>query len=216
MGKPVKKVSARGRSAIWTYERRKPDGYKPPCGVWYAVVTNANAERKAQRAIGGAGALEAYLPVFTLVQRVGGRTRKEVAVVERPVFSRYLFVAPKGAAFHSHCLAGVSGVESIVRGPDGRPAAIPHEIIADLMARDARGDFDLRPQAAREGVAKPHSLTETGFEAGEVVRVGSGPLEGLTGKIKGLAGGSKLRILMDIFGRPAPVDIDVTLLEPAA
>lgn len=214
MSKPVKKVSTTGKS-VWRYERQKPAVYKPPWGVWYAIVCNANCEAKAKRLVERVGVFACYLPMFVSIAKVGGH-RKTVTVIERPVFPRYLFVSSKIGPFHSHHLTGLSGVESIVRGPDGRPAGIPHEVIADIMARDLDGRFDLRAKAARDGLAKPHSLTETGFEADQAVVVGSGPLEGLTGKIQGLASGAKLRVLMDIFGRPTTVDIDVTSLEAVA
>jgi len=214
--KPIKILSSSGRSAIWAYERAKPDMTPPPWGVWFAVVCNPARERKALQAIEGLGMLHAYLPVFATVVKVGGRSRKEVAVVERPVFPGYLFVASKLGEFHSHWLQGLNGVERIMRGPEGRPLAIPHEIVAEIMRRDCDGRFDLRPQAARNGLAKPRDLTETGFEAGEVVSVGSGPLAGLTGTIEALASGAKLRVMLDIFGRPTPVDVDLTDLEKVA
>jgi transcription antitermination factor NusG len=204
--KPVKILSQRGRSAIWSYKRATPDVEPPHSGVWYALIANPNCEHKLVRNL-DASKFRAYLPCFSKVSRVGGR-RKMEAVIERPIFPRYVFVASLHGEFPFFWLQNTNGLESIVK-IEGRPMPIPHGVIEEIMRRDIDGKFDLRPKRLR-------TLQDAGFEAGDVVRVGAGAFEGLEAKIKALVGGSKARVLLEIFGRPTPIDVPLHELEKVA
>ena len=199
---PHKKLSRLGRRAIWApgeYQRARPDPTPPPSGVWYALVTNVNAERKAARALDAPGGLFlVYCPMTARLTPVGART-KRTAIVERPLFPRYLFVASRCGAFPFGALRGVCGVESVVRC-DGQPVAIPHGIVEAIMRRDLAGEFD----GAKPARAK--TLAEAGFHADEPVTVLAGAFAGLPATITALAPGHKARLLLEIFGRPTPVD----------
>jgi transcriptional antiterminator RfaH len=204
--KPVKILSTRGRSAIHAYKRAIPDTEAPPSGVWYALIANTNSEHKLVRNL-DASLFRAYLPCFSKVSKVGGR-RKMEAVIERPIFPRYVFVCSRFPAFPFFFLNQTRGLESIVK-IEGRPMPIPHGVIEEIMRRDIDGKFDLRPKRLR-------SLADAGFDAGDRVRVGEGPFAGFEAVIRSLVAGTKARVLLDIFGRPTPIDVALCDLEKVA
>jgi transcription antitermination factor NusG len=203
----TKKPSARTHTPPGDYKRARPDMAAPPSGEWFAIVANVNAERKAARALDPLwGDLDeddrarampspfrVYLPMFARLSLVGGRKR-EKAVIQRPVFPRYVFTSSRSGAFPFFLLRGVNGVESIVRC-EGRPLAIPHGIIAEIMRRDDAGAFDLTK------LNQIKTLADAGYEADEMVRILLGPFEGLHAKIKAMMPGGKARVMLDIFGR---------------
>jgi transcription antitermination factor NusG len=198
MGKrPVRILSTRGRSAIHSYKRVLPDMEAPPSGVWYALIANTNCEHKLVRNL-DASLFRSYLPCFSKVSRVGGR-RKLEAVIERPIFPRYVFAASRSVDFPFFFLHQTRGLQSIVK-IEGTPMQIPHSVIAEIMRRDAGGDFDLRPKRLR-------SLADAGFEVGGRVTVGEGPFQGFEAVIRSLVNGAKARVLLEIFGRPTPIDV---------
>lgn len=206
MKRPVKILSHRGRSAIWSYKRAIPDTTPPASGVWYALIANVGCEHKLTRNLDGR-LFRSYLPCFSRVSRVGGR-RKLEAVIERPIFPRYVFACSVEHEFPFFFLQQTRGLESLVK-IEGRPMAIPHGVIEEIMRRDIEGQFDLRPKRLR-------TLADAGFEAGDRVRVGEGPFAGFEAVIRSLVAGSKARVLLEIFGRPTPIDVNLHELEKVA
>ena len=206
MRNPVKQLSTRGRSAIWSYKRAIPETEAPPSGAWYALIANPNCEHKLIRNL-DQSRFRAYLPCFSKVSRVGGR-RKLEAVIERPIFPRYVFACSYDREFPFFFLANTNGLESVVK-IEGRPMPIPHGVIEEIMRRDIEGQFDLRPKRLR-------TLADAGFSEGDRVRVGYGPFEGLEAVIRTLVAGSKARVLLEIFGRPTPMDLMLHDLEKVA
>jgi transcription antitermination factor NusG len=203
----TKKPSARTHCPPGSYTRTRPDMDAPPSGEWFAVVCNPGCERKARDGL-AEPLFRTYLPMTAKIEKVGGR-RKLKAVVERPLFPRYLFVCSRTGALPFYFLRSVKGVESIVRS-EGRPLAIPHAIIAELMRRDAAGDFDDSKQKRKK------TLEDSGYSQGEIVTVLKGAFYGFEAKIQALMPGNKAKVLISIFGNPNPVILPLAELEKCA
>lgn len=200
------KPSARTHTPPKDYRRKKPDFNAPPSRQWYAVICNVNAERKAQRALDGS--FMTYLPVTAKLQAVGGQKGLK-AVIERPLFPRYLFVASRSPAFRFFDLAGVNGVESIVR-VEGRPMPIPHSVIEAIMRRDLAGEF------VEAGIESKLTLKDVGLSTGEKITVLDGPFQGLSGIINALMPQAHARVMLNIFGRMTRADLPIAQIGKVA
>lgn len=200
------KPSARTHTPPASYHRAKPDPSRPPSGHWYAVICNVNAEKKAQRGL--QAAFMTYLPVTVRKQKCGGRRALE-AIVERPLFPRYLFVASREPAFRFFDLSRVNGVESIVRC-DGRPMPIPHAVIGSLMARDLVGEF------VGPGIEADLTLEDVGLSTGANAVIKRGLSEGFECVIKALMPKAHASVMIRMFGREVEVQVPLADLEVVA
>ena len=200
------KPSSRTHMPAKDYKRAKPDMTAPPSRQWFAVICNVNAEKKARNGL--QGKFMTYLPVTVRKQLVGGRRGLE-AIYERALFPRYLFVASREQAFRFYDLAGVNGVESIVRC-EGRPMPIPHSIIEAMMRREIAGEF------VAPGVEKEITLEDLGLSTGDRVTLTNGAFTGIVGIIQALMPKAQARIMLEILGGAVPVTMPVADLEKVA
>jgi len=202
----MRRTSLQAHTPAKSYKRTKPTMERPPSGQWFAIITNVNSEKKA--ALGLRSSFLTYLPVLVKKQKVGGRRALE-AVVERPLFPRYLFVASREPAFRFYDLSGVNGVESIVR-IEGRPMPIPHSVIEAIMRRDAAGEF------VGPGVERDLTLEDLGLSTGGEVRITDGVFKDLSCIIKAIMPHSHARVMLNIFGRETLATVPLADLERVA
>lgn len=172
--------------------------------VWYVIVCNVNCEKRAQTGLQQKGFVT-YLPVLTKTVTLG--RRKAQKAVDRPLFTRYLFVGSLEREMPFYHLRSTNGVESIVRS-DGLPMPIPGELIEDIMAREAAGEFDYTRQ--------PRELKDVGLEKGQAMEVVSGPFQGVTAKIRQLLPGWRAEVLIRMMGHDMPFRMDLADLKPMA
>jgi transcriptional antiterminator NusG len=165
---------------------------------WYAVYTHtgqenkvkANIERMAESADLTDKVTRVVVPVEEEVRFVEGKRR----TVRKKVFPGYVFVEMNMDDRTWYLLRNTSGVTGFV-GSEGQrqPTPLPRDEVESILK--AIGEDTLR--------ARPV------WEVGEVVRVLTGPFAELTGKIeKTDAARGKLVVLISIFGRDTPVELD--------
>jgi len=165
---------------------------------WYAVYTHtgqenkvrANIERMAESADLTDKVSRVVVPVEEEVRFVEGKRR----TVRKKVFPGYVFVEMNMDDRTWYLLRNTSGVTGFV-GSEGQrqPTPLPRDEVESILK--AIGEDTLR--------ARPV------WEVGEVVRVLTGPFAELTGKIeKTDAPHGKLVVLISIFGRDTPVELD--------
>ena len=96
-----------------------------------------------------------------------------------------------------HMITNTRGVTGFV-GPKGYPAPLTAEEIKRMHIDDDA------------------LVVETDYRVGDVVKVTQGPLEGFTGEIESVdAAGGKCRVVVSMFGRETPVDLELFQIERA-
>lgn len=158
--------------------------------TWFVVYTNIHCELRAKKGLDALG-YATFLPVMKKWIR-HARTR---AAVERPLFTRYLFVALDPSRDGWFAVRTTHGVERVL-ARDGVPESVPAEAIATLMAAERAGRFDLtRPPAQ--------------FQPGEMVAVDGGAFGDFVAEVATPDDGKRVEVLQRLFGRLTRMKIDL-------
>jgi transcriptional antiterminator RfaH len=159
---------------------------------WYLVHTKPRQEFRALVNLQDQG-FEPWLPTLR-VQKVRAR---QMAVVEEPLFARYLFL-PLGPQSNSAPIRSTPGVSRIVSF-GGQPAKVPREVIDTLQAEVTRRTQD---------PARPL------FQSGQSVKIGTGPFAGLTAVFDMQDAEARALVLIELMGRPARLAVPLSELRP--
>jgi len=172
---------------------------------WYVVHTYSGYEQKAKaaleeriRALGKREKFgEVLVPAEKVVELVKGRKKTS----SRKFFPGYMLVNMDLDDETWHIVKGTPKVTGFV-GDATSPAPISESEVREITQQMAEG-------AARP---KPKVL----FEAGESVKVVDGPFADFNGVVEEVKGDKgKLRVLISIFGRATPVELDFVQVEKA-
>jgi transcription antitermination factor NusG len=170
--------------------------------AWLVAYTQPRAETRAKMGIEEIGH-EVFVPMEKLRQKA--ENRRLWRQVDRPLFSRYVFVRPR-FGYWGDVLA-VDGVTDILRNNDVA-STVPAAWIDAMRKAESYGVFD-----RTQGSPNP-------FEIGELVRVSAGPYTGhnvivaeLIAKLKSTTAKKRAKVLLDFMGRKVKIDIDVCELE---
>jgi transcriptional antiterminator RfaH len=165
--------------------------------AWFVVYTNINCETRALKGLAAAG-YRTFLPVL----RKFVRHARQRHAVDRPLFTRYLFIGLDPARDGWFAVRTTHGVESIL-GHEGMPQAVPAEVIAQLRTAQASGRFDFtRPRAT--------------FKPGDLVAVDGGPFGDFVAEVATAEDGKRVEILHNLFGRLTRMRIDVSRVHTGA
>lgn len=170
---------------------------------WYVVHTYSGFESKAKQALEerikstGKGDFfgQILIPQENVVELVQG----EKKTTTRKFFPGYIFVQMVLNDDTWHLVKNTPKITGFVGGTK-RPPAVPDKEVTHLTSQISEGK--LRPKM------------KTTFEKGESVRVIDGPFQnfnGLVDEVKPDKG--KLRVLVSIFGRSTPVELDFVQVE---
>jgi transcriptional antiterminator NusG len=170
---------------------------------WYVVHTYSGYEHKAKaaleervRALGKQEHFGAVLvPAEKVVELVKGRKKTS----SRKFFPGYILVNMELNDETWHIVRATPKVTGFVGGAT-QPAPISEDEVREITDQMAEG-------AARP---KPKVL----FEAGESVKVIDGPFQDFNGTVEEVKPDKgKLRVLISIFGRATPVELDFVQVE---
>ncbi len=168
---------------------------------WYAVYTHTGQENKVksniERMVESADlrdkVFRVVVPVEEETKFVSGKKR----TVKKKVFPGYVFVEMVMDDRAWYLLRNTSGVTGFV-GSDGEPTPLPREEVENILR--ALGEEGLRRLPS--------------WQVGEVVRVLVGPFAEFTGSIQAIdENREKASVLISIFGRDTPVEIDFSHIE---
>lgn len=166
----------------------------PPTYVAYTSPQCETVVRDQLKVMG----FRPYMPIERSMKTV----RRKRVEVEKPLFSRYLFVELQPMQDWSAILA-VKGVEDVLRNNDV-PSRVPSAWIDMLRKMEEAGSFD-----RRAGVQP--------FKIGESVRISDGPFAGLQAQIQSFVtkltnvqAHRRAKLLLQFLGS---IEVDVVALE---
>ena len=173
---------------------------------WYIVHTYSGHEQKAKQGLlERAKALnkeecfdEILIPEEQVVEVVKGEKRTS----KRKFFPGYILVRMELNDETWHIVRGTARITGFVGGAANKPTPISDEEVARMT------------QQIKEGAVKPKPKIK--FEGGENVRVTSGPFANFQGFVDEVRPDKeKVRVMVQVFGRATPVELDYTQLEKA-
>lgn len=156
---------------------------------WYAVHTYPQHEKKVSAGLLSRGVAH-YLPTYRDVRRYRNR---QTVVLERPLFTGYIFVWTDLSDRSRILTPGVAGIVSF----GGRPCPL------------ADSDIDLIRRRLAPLNPEPHPA----MQAGDRVRVMDGPLAGVEGYLVREKPHARLVITIDLIRRAVSVEVDRLAVE---
>lgn len=181
---------------------------------WYVIETKSKAERLARDEIAKLG-LDAYLPEYQ-IERFN--RRKRVTIVNTLChFPRYMFVEMDVARDTGRVLA-CRGVADVLPGIPFAPQPVPAKDVLELRAAQVAHLFDDTDKARRlRGETVKNTLAATKKRlADKRVRIMTGPFTSYDGEVDAVHSLERLRVIIDIFGRPTPVELEMGQIEELA
>jgi transcriptional antiterminator NusG len=182
---------------------REASPYDRP-GDWYVVHTYAGYENKVKSNLQNRirsmhveeRIFEVVIPMEDVIEFKGGQRR----VVQKKVFPGYLLVRMDLDDDSWYVVRNTPGVTGFV-GPSGsKPTPLSRREVEDILGVE-------KPEGAPAVEKKVRPRVE--FEEGEQVRVVTGPFADFNGSISEIdVDRSKLKVLVNIFGRETPVELE--------
>jgi transcription termination/antitermination protein NusG len=173
-------------------------------GDWYVVHTYAGYENKVKSNLLNRirsmhveeRIFEVVIPMEDVIEFKGGQRR----VVQKKVFPGYLLVRMDLDDDSWYVVRNTPGVTGFV-GPSGsKPVPLSRKEVEDILGV-------AKPEGAPVVEKKVRPRVE--FEEGEQVRVTTGPFAEFNGAISEIdVDRSKLKVLVNIFGRETPVELE--------
>jgi len=169
---------------------------------WYVVHTYSGYEKKVkeslQNRIESESMQESFgdvlIPSETVVEMKKGKKRTGT----RSFFPGYLLVEMEMDDRTWHLVRHTPKVTGFVGGKT--PAPIPQSEVDDIKAQMAEGRIKPKPKVT--------------FTEGEQVRVTDGPFSNFNGVVDSIKPDKgKVTVLVSIFGRATPVELDFTQVE---
>ena len=165
---------------------------------WYVVHTYSGYENAVAAAIMKAAEnrrmqdliLEVNIPMETVVEHTDNGDKE----VERKTFPGYVLVKMVMTDESWYLVRNVRGATGFV-GTDGKAIPLTEQEIIDMGVE--RREYNV------------------GFDVGDRVKVTDGPLDGFFGVVEEReADKSRVRVVVSMFGRETPVDLEIVQVEP--
>lgn len=171
---------------------------------WYVVNTYSGFEKKAKLALlerVRTESLDSFfgevlIPTESVVENKGGTKQ----TTERKFFPGYIIVQMELNDETWHLVKNTQKVTGFVGGNQRRPTPIREKEVERITAQ------------VKEGTVKPKPRQD--FAEGEQVRVTDGPFTNFQGTVEEVRPDKqKVRVLVSIFGRATPVELDFIQVE---
>ena len=169
---------------------------------WYGVHTYSGFENKVklslQERIKNQGLDEQFGDILIPSETVMELKKGERKTTSRKFFPGYILVNMELNDETWHVVKETAKVTGFVGG--NNPVAIPEEEVLKITRR------------MEEGAEKPRPKVQ--FEVGETVRVTDGPFLNFSGVVEDVKPDkAKLRVMVSIFGRATPVELEFMQVE---
>jgi transcriptional antiterminator NusG len=177
-----------------------------PNWKWYVVHTYSGYEQKAKaaleervRAMGMEEKIGEVLVPVERVQELGKGGQRKIS--SRKFFPGYIFVNMDLTDDTWHLIRNTPKITGFV-GHSTAPPEVPESEVRDMR------------EQMQEGALKPKPKVL--FEVGESVKVVDGPFQDFNGTVEEVRPEKgKVRVLISIFGRATPVELDFIQVEKA-
>lgn len=160
---------------------------------WYAVYVHSRAEKKVHERLLCMG-YESYLPLVVKLKKWSDRMKK----VEEPLFKSYLFVRADIRKYFE--VTEIPGVTRFVSFNKEFVIVPESQIIAIKKYCD---DY----------VEGEDETNITAFHEGQLVRITSGPMTGLTGRLAPIDNKKRLVVYIESVGQYLPINISRSKVE---
>ena len=166
--------------------------------LWYVVHTYSGYENTVAASIMKGAEnrqmqdliQEVNIPEETVVERTDSGEKE----VKRKIFPGYVLVKMILTDESWHLVRNSRGCTGFV-GSEGKPVPLTEQEILSL------------------GVERRE--INVGFELGDTVKITDGPLEGVLGTVDELdPDGNSVRLIVSMFGRETPIDLELDQVEP--
>lgn len=165
---------------------------------WYVAHTYSGHEQKAKRYLENAIVTQGLedemgrvlVPTETVVEMKHGKRYSTV----KKFLPSYILVEMALTKQTQHLVTNTPGVTSFV-GALGKPVPLKSEEVERLLKQIERG--------------RTRDYEEVPFKTGDQVKVIDGPFTDFSGFVSEVdQGRKKLKVMVSIFGRPTPVELD--------
>ena len=172
-------------------------------GQWFVVHTLSGHENKVRETMLRQLELGDQLPVYEVyipTERVSEVRQGKKTTMTRKFFPGYLLVRmdlyDEDHRINEKAWYFIRNVQGVLGflGGGNRPEPLSESEVADLL-RQGRGEAEVKPKIA--------------YEIGETVRIKDGAFENFEGVIREIDNErGKLRLMVSIFGRSTPVELE--------
>lgn len=178
---------------------------------WYVVQTFSGYENSVKRTleerIKGEPVEEQFGEILVPSEQVTERRGKKQVKTSRKFFPGYIFVNMELTQETWHMINNTPKVTGFLGGKTPKPVPAPQ--MAKALGRTTG-------EAAESEEVEPE-LPDVAYAVGDSVRVKSGPFANFTGEIEDVdVDKRKVKMSVSIFGRPTPVQVDFSEVEPVA
>lgn len=173
---------------------------------WYSVSVLSNFEKKVAEAIRQAASeagLESEIEeVLVPTEEVIEVRRGKKVTSERRFMPGYVLVRMEMNTRTWHLVTSINRVTGFL-GQPGKPSPMRDEEVNLILNR------------VEEGQEAPRNLIR--FDVGETVKVSDGPFDGFSGSVEEVdEDNGRLKVMVSIFGRPTPVELEFTQVTKTA
>ena len=167
---------------------------------WYSVSVLSNFEKKVAEAIRQAaednGMTDEIEEVMVPTEEVLEVRRGKKVTSERRFMPGYVLVRMEMNNRTYHLVNSINRVTGFL-GQPGKPSPMRDEEVNLILNR------------VEQGQEAPRNLIR--FEIGETVKVSDGPFDGFSGMVEDVdEDAGRLKVMVSIFGRPTPVELEFT------
>jgi transcriptional antiterminator NusG len=172
---------------------------------WYVAHTYSGHEQKAKRhlesAIESAGLTGAFGRIIVPTEQVTEMKQGRKSTSTRKFLPSYILVEMEMTKESRHLVTDCPGITNFV-GAGGKPQALDPEEVEHIIGHMEKGP-----------VMKSDEMP---YSAGDAVKVTDGPFADFSGVVSEIIPErKKLKVMVSIFGRPTPVELDYLQVQPA-
>ena len=173
-------------------------------GDWYIIQSDAGYENKVKKNLASRvrsmtveeHIFEVVIPMEDVIEFKGGRK----VVVQKKVFPGYVMVRMRLDDDSWYVVRNTPGVTGFV-GNGAKPTPLSRKEVESILGSGGA--------VPAEGTVEKKARPRLAYDVGEQVRVTQGPFAEFTGIISEIdVDRSKLKVLVNIFGRETPVELE--------